>query len=654
MSADLFAEFSQPSKPSSQPAQQQQQQQQSSAFGSLGNSSAQAKDPFDFGYGGTNNSSATSPSTAPQWPAFQPQQPSTGGGGFASSPAMSLQPAQTSAADDDDGWGDFEVADAPAPKSSAHIAPQEPSWSSAFPVSQAATQESPWQGSAFSSAPQGIQQESSWQSTGFPAASQGISPAAGGSSSTFDMMDSGSFGAPSRQFQEGSDISWPQPEKKKPAKLRVQSQAADPDVLFDAGDFELENGEFEGEEEDEDGDEDEFGDFETVRSPPAASPAQSKAKPSPAPAPASVPTYTQPPSMDLLSLDDTPQPAQQPPPLSAQSQPLAPPRQSGALSFGASRPAKPANNTSPWDDSDDLFGFGQPTTKEKPKATSPAKKPSSHQKKTSTAKSTANAWAAESQDDEWAAWDDVPSNSASKGGIDQAPPPSNWDWGAEDASQSMPSNDNDPPPVNVPPPSIILSTFPELLGSGSALFKSTTGQSGTIKEQILSNPKAVQFLQGYILLATTAARVIAGRKHRWHRDKILAKSMSISAAGSKGMKLAGVDKTQAAREGREAADVVAVWREHVGRLRSAVAVANTAGKTNLKVPELSETLPVHTAKNVPTAAKPCVVCGLKRDERINKVDFDVEDSFGEWWVEHWGHRACKNFWVEHEQHLRQR
>ena len=42
--------------------------------------------------------------------------------------------------------------------------------------------------------------------------------------------------------------------------------------------------------------------------------------------------------------------------------------------------------------------------------------------------------------------------------------------------------------------------------------------------------------------------------------------MSISAAGSKGMKLAGIDKTQSAREDREAADVVAAWREHAKHL----------------------------------------------------------------------------------------
>lgn len=135
---------------------------------------------------------------------------------------------------------------------------------------------------------------------------------------------------------------------------------------------------------------------------------------------------------------------------------------------------------------------------------------------------------------------------------------------------------------------------------------------------------------------------------------MLAKSMSISAAGSKDMKLVGVDKTQTARENREAADVIAAWREHVGRLRAAVATANAEYKANLRIPELSENMVIQTAKMVPTARWPCVICGLKREERVFKVDLDVQNSFGEWWVEHWGHRACKNFWLKHEQRLRQR
>ncbi|PHH87015.1 hypothetical protein CDD83_9420 [Cordyceps sp. RAO-2017] len=239
--------------------------------------------------------------------------------------------------------------------------------------------------------------------------------------------------------------------------------------------------------------------------------------------------------------------------------------------------------------------------------------------------------------------------------LDDARPPDNWTWGVGDDSKPPDTESTDAgPPTNVPPPSVILSTFPELFGSGNLLFKPIASQNASVKQKVLSDPKAAQYLQGYILLGSTAARVIAGRKHRWHRDKILAKSMSLSAAGSKGMKLAGVDKTQAAREDRETADVVAAWREHVGPLRSAVAAANTACGANMKVPELSDKMQAQAAKMVPTARAACLLCGLKREERIAKVDFDVEDSFGEWWVEHWGHRACKNFWLEHEQRLRQR
>ena len=171
------------------------------------------------------------------------------------------------------------------------------------------------------------------------------------------------------------------------------------------------------------------------------------------------------------------------------------------------------------------------------------------------------------------------------------------------------------------------------------------------------------FLRGYLALATVAARIIAGRRLRWHRDKFLSQSMTISAAtgGKGGMKLAGIDKSQSAREDREAADVVAAWRDIVGRLRTAVAAANAAIAKDagtlgrpLKVPELAETMRVETVKGAITAPKACVICGLKRDERVAKVDFEVEDSFGEWWVEFWGHRECRNFWVEHEVTLRSR
>ncbi|KAH8890748.1 hypothetical protein GQ53DRAFT_156156 [Thozetella sp. PMI_491] len=250
---------------------------------------------------------------------------------------------------------------------------------------------------------------------------------------------------------------------------------------------------------------------------------------------------------------------------------------------------------------------------------------------------------------------------------------SDWDWDAwEDTNSPKPEpsikavaplRDHDiggPPPTNVPPPSILLSLFPELLSlANSSLFKPLTSQPAAIKDRVLADATTLAFLRGYLALAAVAGRVIAGRKLRWHRDKFLSQGMTISAAGGKGgMKLSGIDKTQVRSEDREVADVVAVWKEHVGRLRSAVAAANSgaiaAGEPPLRIPELTETVAVQTAKGAVTAPKPCVVCGLKREERAPRVDFDIEDSFGEWWIEHWGHRTCRNFWLEHEVQLRQR
>ncbi|XWW97851.1 hypothetical protein V2A60_005838 [Cordyceps javanica] len=422
-------------------------------------------------------------------------------------------------------------------------------------------------------------------------------------------------------------------------KNPVQAEANDPAVLFDAADFELEDGEFEGESDNE------FGDFET------ANPVISTSKPVARGVSANTqaPTHPPIPSMDLLSLDD-PMPLQE-----SRLKEARPPSAGGALRFGASIPAQPDPKRSSAQDLD----FTQFETQATSVKMEPKTRPKTEKQPKLATPTSLNDWGTTSNDDEWAAWDDVASASisANVNTIDNTSAPSSWDWDSTDIQEgdTATSLDSTPPPVNVPPPSVLLSLFPELLSSGSALFRSTSGQSSSIKERILADPKAVQFIKGYILLATTAARIIAGRKHRWHRDKILAKSMSISAAGSKGMKLAGVDRTQAAREDREAADVAAVWREQVGRLRSAVAAANTAAaRAGLVVPELSETLSVHTARMVGTAPRACVICGLKRDERIAKVDFEVEDSFGEWWVEHWGHRACKNFWIEHEKNLRQR
>lgn len=266
------------------------------------------------------------------------------------------------------------------------------------------------------------------------------------------------------------------------------------------------------------------------------------------------------------------------------------------------------------------------------------------------------------EEEDWGDFEDLPAETrdikAPKPGIEADA----WAW---DAVDSVPNPVHTtsaelPPPTNIPPPSVLLAMFPQLFNlPQSSLFQAVANQPFALKNRILSDPSTIDFLRAYILLATVAARIIVGRKLRWKRDTLLSQSMKIGRAvahGKGGMKLTGVDKAEATREEREAADLVRIWREQVGRLRSAVAAANSSlhdQSAHLAVPEITETMTVKSVGAL-TAPKACVLCGLKREERIAKIDFQVEDSFGEWWVEHWGHRACRNFWQEHENKLKQR
>lgn len=538
-------------------------------------------------------------------------------------PATTLQPqTQSATADDDDGWGDFEVAEPSAPPA---------------PTAQA----DPWEAlSRAGSGPPPVQQP----------------PTRLVRASTLDIMsnnlvDMGGFSsssgpsvapAPAPRAEEKTLRYPPAPAKSHP-RLKEPS---DPNVMFDAADFELEGGEDDDGFDDGFDDDDDFGEFETGQpEPPVPAPTRASA---PTQAPAKKPqAYEPPPPMDLLSLDDPPE-APKPAPKT---------RAFGATSTSTTTTTKPATKA-------------RPQAREAPRTTA--------KKQSKPAKSTIM------EDDEWSAWDDFETPPATGSKVQAEASDDSWAWGgaADDKPAAAPApkakaaptsaaataamaatttgRDDDPPPVNVPPPSVLLSAFPVLLGGESPLLQSLWGAGkgvSSIKQRVSADPGTVDLLRAYLSTAGTAARVIAGRKQRWHRDKLLAKSMSISAAGSKGMKLAGVDKQQAAREDREAADVVAMWREHVGPVRSAVAAAKQGqqgGPPLPSVPELADTMAVHTAKLVPTATKACVICGLKREERIARVDVDVEDSFGEWWVDHWGHRACKEFWVTNEQMLRQR
>ncbi|KAI0166669.1 hypothetical protein GGR57DRAFT_33462 [Xylariaceae sp. FL1272] len=601
MSADLFAAFEDPSQPSSQQGQPWQPQP------SVHQSSSNA---FSFG---PPQAQRSQPSI--QWGQNLPA--------FTATPShLAVQSAQKSdEEDDDDGWGDFEVA-------------------SIQPVSHARP-----------SARSVVQRTSTHKD---------IRPSRIVRASTLELISNSLIG-------DGDDVLSAQNNQtptSQPAsrpistiqshKAAVRIRNADPNVLFDADDFDG------ADNVDDFEDDDDFGEFETVASPPDLPLG-------------SIPKILRPPSIApsiqkasdlLLELDLNDKPSQ------------------------LSKPVEPRPSSSFWDEPP----IQQQNRTTQPTVQSMVQMNTANDRGHDTKDPWGNAnedWSnSESfeKDEDWGSFDDLPANpvraavkstsgptndakelEAKTQGKSTAPTlpvvedDSSWDWDPVDVPKQAVDHavdDTALPPINIPPPSIIMSAFPDLFDQANEhLYNPLSGQVAAVKTRILAEPKVHEFLKGYLGVATVAARVLAGRKVRWHRDKFLSQSMSISAAGSKGMKLAGVDKTQTAREDREAADVVSKWKTQVGRLRSTVAAVNSSARghgVQLRIPEIHETTQISTAKDVPTAAKACVICGLKRNERVGKVDYEVEDSFGEWWVEHWGHVDCKRFWLKHESTLRQR
>lgn len=233
------------------------------------------------------------------------------------------------------------------------------------------------------------------------------------------------------------------------------------------------------------------------------------------------------------------------------------------------------------------------------------------------------------------------------------------------------------PPTNIPPPALLFTLFAPIFNvAQERLFGplSRHGNASPTRAAILYHSATRNFLASLSVIGTVLGHTIAGRKLRWKRDTILNQSMRIgpaTASRSGGMKLATLDQSESAKEDREVADAVRAWRSVAGRLRSAVG----QGKT---LPEMAEDLPVRTAlqnEGAILSTKSCALCGLKRNERVQKIDYDIQDSFGEWygvtacmlsspldfkltqicrWVEHWGHRACLNFWDAQSANLKAR
>lgn len=216
-----------------------------------------------------------------------------------------------------------------------------------------------------------------------------------------------------------------------------------------------------------------------------------------------------------------------------------------------------------------------------------------------------------------------------------------------------------PPPSNIPPPSILLRLIETMFQS--LLVDIRKIMSSTDTSALSLDQSKVKQIQVHLSEVKAATRIIAGRKLRWKRDKHLSQSMKIGPTHSGktgGMKLRGMDRTESLREDREVAEALSTWKKQLGDLRAAITMANakTSG-TVLSLPHISDNLHIRGAKieeGAMTAPKCCFLCGLKRDERLEKIDVDVEDSFGEWWTDHWGHLDCRIFWERHRGSLEQR
>lgn len=437
---------------------------------------------------------------------------------------------------------------------------------------------------------------------------------------TTQPMKDDIFGSQSAYPSQTSQGSWSK------APIVRAKKPTDSNVLFDA-------------EQDFD-DDDDFGDFEDSQFAPA---------PTVASAPAAAPAGGSSNLVDLLGDLDLSQPTYSTPPKPSQPVKKLAPKSPETTKKGAAGG----------------FGAASNSTKQKSKPT-PAPTP-------------------DTADDGWDTFDDweasIPAPAAKKPEATRTEPPTTSSAPApilSSTAEHIPPQEQ--PPTNVPPPGVLLSLFPSFFADAQEkLFKPMAAQPLPMRNKLLADTGTIAYLQGFIMLASVAAHIIAGRKLRWKRDQLLSQGMRIGPASSRatsGMKLTGIDRGENLKEEREASDVVRAWKDQIGRLRHVISGVNQIKAGTLSAaPDLQEAMPVRTLKQseggVP-ARQPCMLCGLKRDERVTTAEVGIEDSFGEWWIEqvnmHRGtfyyqtHRTwrmtvllgCRNFWVEHKDRLRQR
>lgn len=194
-------------------------------------------------------------------------------------------------------------------------------------------------------------------------------------------------------------------------------------------------------------------------------------------------------------------------------------------------------------------------------------------------------------------------------------------------------------PTNMPPPAVLLSWLPNV-------FSALAAQARQPNADVNAGTAAVQAYR-------VSARVIAGRAARWKRDNILAQSMKIGAAGRNGgMKLAALDKGESRKEDQAAEEVIASWTRFSHVLNAAIIRAKAQKPPMALSSKLSARLA--TGLDVVTATHICAVCGLRRNERVIGIDVSVSDTFGEFWIEHWGHKDCADTWYNFKGLLGQR
>ncbi|KAK4863439.1 hypothetical protein LT330_002217 [Penicillium expansum] len=213
-------------------------------------------------------------------------------------------------------------------------------------------------------------------------------------------------------------------------------------------------------------------------------------------------------------------------------------------------------------------------------------------------------------------------------------------------------------PTNIPPPSVLLELFLdvfEILQKEATLAKSQLRSSAPQS----SSPNIVSTTALNIHnVLQSAARVIAGRSLRWKRDTILSQSMRIGPARSGkagGMKLNSVNKQETIKEEQDAVDVLTTWRERAVIFNAILQAAGQRPIPTVQDPSALKVITARADQGALKASHPCALCSLKRDERVLRVDEQsVQDSFGEWWTEHWGHTACRQFWETNRNLLGQR